>query len=480
LPSVRRVTLCLLDRERSPAAIFGGSHREERVRPLRFALVLLAALVAAGPARAETRDELVRYALQLFSRTTEDRRASIGYFTRRGEIDAAALFILAMRFVPERRDLEAALTELAGEERHGWRDWMLWQEAHPEIEVFDGFATVHARVHSRLIDPAFDLFLSGSRKHEIRIEEIVWGGVRKDGIPALTHPKLLAAEEADYLNDSDLVFGISINGDARAYPLRILDWHEMLNDTIGGVDVSLAYCTLCGSGILFETRVDRFSEPLVFGSSGFLYRSNKLMYDTRTNSLWNQFTGRPVVGPLTGSGVKLKTRPLVITSWGDWRRRNPRTRVADIATGFARDYSPGAAYASYFASPDLMFPTIVDESQLKQKDYVFALRSSAIQKAWPLRLFEGGAVINDSAGALDLVLVGDAVTRTVRAYRAEGISFQKGESAAELKGDGASWQVTEDALVGSDGRTLGRLPGHVAYWFAWSGYFGEVGELGGR
>ena len=144
----------------------------------------------------------------------------------------------------------------------------------------------------------------------------------KDGIPALTNPKQVAPEQATYLTDDELVFGVEIDGDARAYPLRILDWHEMLNDVVGGVPVTLAYCTLCGSGILYDTRVPGRAEPFVFGSSGFVYRSNKLMYDQATHSLWNQFTGRPVVGPLTGSGIELKVLPVTLASWRDWLARS--------------------------------------------------------------------------------------------------------------------------------------------------------------
>ena len=109
-----------------------------------------------------------------------------------------------------------------------------------------------------------------------------------------TDTKLIDAKDADYLLGTALVFGVSINGDTRAYPLRIMGWHEMFNEVIGGVPVALAYCTLCGSGILFETAVEGRARPFVFGSSGFLYRSNKLMFDRETNSLWNQFTGKPV------------------------------------------------------------------------------------------------------------------------------------------------------------------------------------------
>jgi hypothetical protein len=283
-----------------------------------------------------------------------------------------------------------------------------------------------------------------------------------------------------------LVFGVKIAADARAYPLRIMDWHEMLNDVVGGVPVSLAYCTLCGSGILFETTLpgqeaDR-AAPVVFGSSGLLYRSNKLMYDRQTHSLWNQFTGRPVVGPLTGSGIELKTRPVAITSWAAWRAANPDTRVLSLDTGYRRDYRPGAPYGDYFASPALMFPTRVDETQLQAKDYVFALRSSGTEKAWPLSRFEGGKVVNDTAGVLDLVLVGDAATRSVRAYRRDGRTFEAGPDAdtdpATLQSNGETWQLTEEALLGPNSETLPRLPGHIAYWFAWSGYLGDTGEVG--
>lgn len=107
------------------------------------------------------------------------------------------------------------------------------------------------------------------------------------------------ATEADYLSDHEPVFGVSINGDQRAYPLRILDWHEMANDVVGGRPVARAYCTLCGSGILYDATAA--GQTYVFGSSGFLFRSNKLMYDRTTNTLWNRLTGEPVIGKLVGS-----------------------------------------------------------------------------------------------------------------------------------------------------------------------------------
>ncbi len=460
-------------------------------RPVLLAgAVALAATAVAVPGSAQTpeppadpsapalENRNVDEAFALLAPEFERRKQALAYFSERGDPDAIPALIQALRFIrADRPSFYDALTELAGENPgDSWHDWMLWQQAHPEIRPFDGFISFKAGLYSE-IDADFRLFLYENVKHEIRIEEITWGGVRKDGIPALTNPTLITPEAADYLTNDELVFGVEINGDARAYPLRIMDWHEMFNDVIGGVPVSLAYCTLCGSGILFETAVPGRGDPFVFGSSGFLYRSNKLMYDTETHSLWNQFTGRPVVGPLTGSGLELNTRPVAITTWAKWRAKHPETRVLSLETGHERDYTPGRPYGSYFASSELMFPALVDESQLKAKDYVFALRSSGHERAWPLSLFETRPVINDRAGAVFVTLIGDSDSRTVRAYRTEGQAFTPGDTPEAVALDGAQWRIEEQALVGPDGREAPRLPGHIAYWFAWSGYFGDQGSV---
>ena len=413
---------------------------------------------------------------QLLVGDPELRHEALTALTERGNPDVAAALIQTLRYFRDddhgiRDTLEAVTKAQPGE---GWEDWMLWQEAHPEIESFEGFDAFKADLFS-LIDVNFRLFLRRGVKHEIRLEEIVWGGVRKDGIPALNDPKHLSPAGATYITDDELVFGVEINGDVRAYPLRMLDWHEMFNDVIGGVPVALAYCTLCGSGILFETLVEGRAERFVFGSSGFLFRSNKLMYDQETHSLWNQFTGRPVVGPLTGSDIELNVRPVAITTWKHWLARHPDTKVLSLDTGFDRDYTPGRPYASYFSSPDLMFPALVEDTRLKPKDYVFALRSGVHEKAWPLSEFAGGRVINDRIGTLDIVLIGDAASRTVRAYDARGRDFTATSGDADtVESEGRRWAIEEQSLTSEDGQTLPRLPGHIAYWFAWSGYKSEA------
>ncbi|NQW08439.1 MAG: DUF3179 domain-containing protein [Alphaproteobacteria bacterium] len=423
----------------------------------------------------------LRHAQVIFG-TPEQHRRALDELVAIGDLRAAPLLTLAMRYHGDGREaLVKAFQQLTGSDASGWFEAMLWQQAHPEITPHPSYRVIKLALFER-IDPEFLRFLGGERgmaeNLRIRLEEITWGGVRVDGIPALDNPKRIAAGAADYLLNADLVFGVEINGDARAYPLRIMGWHEMFNDVIGGVPVALAYCTLCGSGILFETKVEGRDAPFVFGSSGFLYRSNKLMFDRQTDSLWNQFTGQPVSGPLLDSGITLPIRPVTITSWARWRERHPETTVLSLETGHYRDYGSGVVYSDYFASPELMFPSIVgDESRVRRKDYVYGIRTAGGAKAWPLDAFAGGAVINDRVGLDDVVLIGDSFTRTVRAYRRQAMTFGTGDTPGTLAGPGGIWRIKEEALIGPDGTRLPRMPGHIAYWFAWNSYLGAESAL---
>ena len=407
---------------------------------------------------------------------------SFDIISDRGNPDMVPGLITAMRFSRAPRDFfQPTLAKLTGDaEPEGWFEWMLWQERHPEIKPHASYAQFKRELYLG-IDPNFDVFLAPKHfrqdRMKIRMEEITWGGVRKDGIPSLDNPELIPAGEASYMRGDDLIFGVAINGDVRAYPLRIMGWHEMFNEVIGGVPVALAYCTLCGSGILFETQVEGRQDPFIFGSSGFLYRSNKLMFDRETHSLWNQFTGKPVSGELVESGITLQQRPVVITSWDEWKADNPGTKVLSTNTGHARDYGSGVVYRDYFGSDDLMFPTIVDQSKHKQKDYVFGIRTFGHAKAWPLKAFEGGKMVNDAIGDTPLVLVGDAKTRTVRAYERGDLSFSPVAGGKLASADGIVWTLGEEAMEATDGRSLPRVAGHIAYWFAWNGYLGAESDL---
>jgi len=422
--------------------------------------------------------------------TEEDYFKALQAISDRNNPDMIAGLILGLRFThapvaPLLTVLRKLTGKASGSKWSRWGDWMLWQEAHPEIVPHKSFITFKREMFLT-IDANFDDFLKPEYltrdKMRIRLEEITWGGVKKDGIPSLDNPELVSASDAkaQYLADSDLVFGVSINGDARAYPLRIMGWHEMFNAVIGGVPVALAYCTLCGSGILFETKLKGRKKPLVFGSSGFLYRSNKLMFDRQTHSLWSQFTGKPVVGPLVGKGIELQQRPVVITNWARWKTQNPETKVTSLNTGHSRNYGSGVVYSNYFTSPGLMFPTIVDQTHFRQKDYVFGVRAFGGAKAWPLKAFRKEPLINDAIGGQELVLIGNDVTRTVRAYQRNGQTFKRSSKGAISSADNVKWAVTEDALVGENGERLPRVAGHIAYWFAWNGYLSDVSEVYGQ
>ena len=301
----------------------------------------------------------------------------------------------------------------------------------------------------------------------IDAREIQWGGVRVDGIPPLEFPtQVLPEEAAQWINDTDVVVGVEIDGDARAYPIRIIAWHEMVNDTIGGVPVSLAYCTLCGSPILFDGRVG--SEVYRFGTSGLLYRSNKLMYDRNTRTLWNQFSGKPAWGPLVGEEIRLKVLPVVVTTWGDWYARHRDTTLLSINTGFVRDYGPGVAYRDYFNSPLTWFNVPVSDDRLAQKDNVYAVRVGEALTAYPIALLAERAFAQDEVGGLPIVVVATANGEGGRSYESGDVQFQSADPASDtlIDSDGAVWTIREDSLLGPDGEVLQRVGGHNAYWFA--------------
>ncbi len=459
-------------------------------------ILIVLGLVALGSCLALTkpqshaqeeaqRNPVLHYTSQLVFGTPEQNAAALRWLDQRGESDVTGALLTALRFSPlPDREIVKTLEKLTGATAGpSWFDWQLWIEANP-LPQHESLIDFKRRIYTA-IDPRFEIFIDPALTYDIRVEEITWGGVRLDGIPALDNPAQLRPEQATYIQDTDLVFGVNINGDARAYPLRILNWHEMFNDVIGGVPVSLAYCTLCGSGILFEGQAKGLDQlgvqgPFTFGSSGFLYRSNKLMYDRATYSLWNQFTGQPVSGKLQGSGIKLTIRPVVITSWKQWLAANPETTIIDIQTGFQRDYGSGVAYRDYFSSPALMFPAVGDRlGRLQKKDYVFGMRLPGGARAWPLALFKQRPVLNDAVGSQPVVVIGNADTTTARAYvRQPQETFARDDKGRLISGSNV-WAMTKAALVSEAGERRERLPRHVAFWFAWAGYLGDQTSLSG-
>jgi hypothetical protein len=354
-------------------------------------------------------------------------------------------------------------TEVEPKRDSTYQGWFELIGSRVDIVPKQGYLEFKAREYAR-IDPAFGDFLDPKHPRAIRPEEIIFGGVQKDGIPALRNPRVIAAFEASYLTDDDLVFGVEIAGEARAYPKRIMASHEMANDVIGGKTVLLAYCTLCNSAILYDTTL-RDGKTYTFGTSGLLYRSNKLMYDHQTDTLWSQLLGEPVMGPLVGTGIKLDVLPLTQTTWGDWKEQHAATTVLSIDTGHRRDYS-GSAYADYFASEALMFPVWNRNGSLQPKALVYAIEIEGRRRAYPLDLLNSSPLLLDEIDEISIVLITTGEQGTVRAYQAHHKQIAAGESGEFFDQDGVPYRMTETALVSSDGAIrLERIPGHLGYWF---------------
>ncbi len=339
----------------------------------------------------------------------------------------------------------------------------------PEDDTIDYLRFKHRLVTS--LQPEMGRFIEPDKPRTISAQEILWGGVVVDGIPPLNDPKMETLEQAAlWAFDTDQVIGVVINGEARAYPRRIIDWHEMVNDTVGGVPVSLAYCTLCNSAILYDGRHN--GQVYRFGTSGMLYRSNKLMYDTTTNSLWEQFTGEPVWGDLVGTGVQLEILPVVHTSLGEWRRLHPDTKILSLETGFIRDYGPGVAYAEYWASPAPIFPVPGREGPVDAKSRVFAVRLEGETVGFPIETLEREGFMVEPIAGRDIVVLRTLDGSGGRAYDLAGQSLTAWDhvEGVATTADGRTWLLGESALLAEDGAELLRVPGHNAFWFAISNH----------
>ena len=354
----------------------------------------------------------------------------------------------------------------------GWRRW-IWSlpyEPHADYGEFKG------RLFASL-DPGFVEFFRPPVRSSIRLDEIQWGGVSINGIPPLDHPAIVQSNEAEYLNDGDIVFGLSINAVTRAYPKRILAWHELALDRVAGQELTIVYCTLCGTVIPFSSDVG--GEHRTFGTSGLLYQSNKLMFDAETQSLWSSLTGEPVVGPLVGTGLALTALPVVTTTWGEWRRRHPETSVLSIDTGFARDYSEGAAYRSYFGTDQLMFDVSLRDGRLPNKAEVLVLRSLGSGFEATGRELPAYAIAEDFLAARPVhhltVDDQDLVVLTTdgganRVYAVDSYRFDSLETQNRvIDSDGRSWTLDEAWLTADfdEDLRLPRVSAHRAFWFGW-------------
>jgi hypothetical protein len=301
---------------------------------------------------------------------------------------------------------------------------------------------------------------------------MISGGPPPDGIPSVDRPKFVPARDAErFLEDEDIVFGVRIGGDVRAYPRKVLVWHEIVNDTVGGRPVALTYCPLTGSAIAFLRELD--GKPVEFGTSGKLVNSNLVMYDRATKSHWPQVLGRAIDGPK--KGARLKRVPVAWTTWGQWKRANPATRVLSTQTGFLRSYGkdPYGSYSdpkSYYHRGGAMFPLLSTGGDFEPKAVVIGIESGdeslAIQKA-DLR---SKRLLTARVDGEPVVLLHDPALDAATAWKTGGHTFSI-RNGAVVDERGARW----DFWGRSDrGEQLEFVDSFDVMWFAWKAFFPQT------
>lgn len=259
---------------------------------------------------------------------------------------------------------------------------------------------------------SFDL-----RNATIPVREIRSGGPPKDGIPALTNPLTVPPQAATYLKEADRVVGVVIGDKARAYPLKILNYHEIINDRLGGAAIAVTYCPLCDSVAAFDRQTEDGERE--FGVSGLLYNSNVLMYDrgAESESLWSQVLAKGVSGP--GAGKALKAVPVEFTTWQDWLARHPQTSVLSDQTGHNRNYGVNP-YRAYFASRSLMFPARPTNNRVPAKSLVLGVWVGDKARAYPLSSLDSSEqTLDQELDGKRFTLVSDGPNETIRVVSAD-------------------------------------------------------------
>ena len=318
--------------------------------------------------------------------------------------------------------------------------------------------------------------------------ELLSGGPPRDGIPSIDDPQFVSSAEAEeWLAGNEPVIAVEFNGDARAYPLQILTWHEIVNDTVGDVPIIVTFCPLCNSAIVFERIVN--GEPVEFGTSGLLRNSDLVMYDRRTETLWQQFTGEGLIGDR--AGTVLTFLPSAIISFDDFRAAHPDGVILSRDTGFARDYgrNPYAGYDTIGSTPFLFRGDLDDRLPAVARVVTVSL-PNGIDVAYPLQVLFDEGVINDVQGEQNLVIfhvggtasaLGAAVIADAEDVGATGVfdpvldgqllTFRKeGETILDNE-TGSTWNIVGQAIEGElAGQQLTRIVHADHFWFSWAAF----------
>ena len=324
-------------------------------------------------------------------------------------------------------------------------------------------------------------------RRTIEYEELLSGGPPRDGIPSIDDPQFITADQAqEWLADNEPVIALEIDGDARAYPLQILTWHEIVNDNVGDVPVAVTFCPLCNSAITFDRRFD--GQIFEFGTSGLLRLSDLVMYDRTTETLWQQFTGEGIVGDLAGE--QLAFIPSSLISFADFRTAHPDGQILSRETGFSRSYgeNPYVGYDTIGSDP-FLFRGPVD-GRLAAMERVVTVSLPEVDLAYPLSVLSEVGVINDTQAGLDLVVfhqpgtssaLGSRVIAEAEDVGATGVfertlgdqtlTFQRdGEKIVDLE-TSTTWNILGQAIDGPlSGERLSPVVHADHFWFSWAAF----------
>ena len=324
-------------------------------------------------------------------------------------------------------------------------------------------------------------------KHTVPLDEITSGGPPKDGIPAIDRPVFVSVEEADrWLGDREPVVMVEHGGESKAYPLQILIWHEIVNDEIAGMPVSVTFCPLCNTALAFDRRFD--GEVLDFGTTGMLRYSDLVMYDRQSETWWQQATGEGIVGTHAGRQLTFVSAPLV--GWKQYREEHPDGKVLSRETGFTRDYgrNPYQRYDTRSA-PFSQFFGGRQDGRLPAMERVVALADGDSSVAYSMSALEERPVTNDTfvgrpivvlwapgtASALDASAIADGrdVGSTGVFGRELGgrvLTFESaGPGSYQDAETGSTWNVFGRATSGPlAGQRLESVPHGNHFWFAWA------------
>jgi len=334
--------------------------------------------------------------------------------------------------------------------------------------------------------------------HTIDYQEILSGGPPRDGIPSIDSPTFVdQAAAAEWLVDNEPVIALDIEGDARAYPLQVVTWHEIVNDTVGDVPVVVTFCPLCNSALVFDRRFE--DQVFEFGVSGLLRNSDLIMYDRTTESLWQQFTGEGIVGDLTGE--QLTFLPSSLISYADFRAAYPEGVVLSRDTGFNRSYgrNPYEGYDSIGSTPFLFRGPADGRLEAVERVVTVSLNEAGVDVAYPLSILAEAGVINDSQGGQDLVVfhtdgtssaLGAGVIAEAEDVGATGVfdpnlngqklTFSKDGERIVDEETGSTWNIVGQAVDGPlAGETLNSVVHGDHFWFSWAAFRPDTIIFGG-